>query len=130
MPPSGYVDRPDYRVDLLRRRNRVTARVGDRVIADTTSPLIVDEQDHGLVVYFPDADVDFEHLVTTDDASRCPYKGQASYWRLRDGEAPVAWAYHDPYPQVAALRGHVAFYQDRVSVEVGVATPAVVGYSR
>ncbi|HVV75817.1 MAG TPA: DUF427 domain-containing protein [Mycobacteriales bacterium] len=126
--PSGYVERPDYRVDLLRRRNLVTVRAGDRVIARTTSPLLVDEQDHGIVVYVPDADVDFTQLIATADSSRCPYKGTASYWRLNDGEEPIAWAYREPCPQVAQITGHVAFYQDRVTVEIGVATPAVVGY--
>jgi uncharacterized protein (DUF427 family) len=128
MKPSGYVDRPDYRVDILRRRNLVTVRAGGRVVASTTAPLFVDEQDHGLVVYLPEADVEFSELAATGDISRCPYKGDATYWRLVDGTEPVAWAYPDPYPQVSVLRGHVAFYQDRVSVEIGVATPAVVGY--
>ena len=44
-----------------------------------------------------------------------------------DGTEPVAWEYPDPYLEVAILRDHIAFYQDRVSVEVGVATPAVSG---
>lgn len=130
MEPSGYVERPDYRVDLLRRRNLVTVTAGDRQLARTESALIVDEQDHGIVFYIPESDVDFSHLAPTDDASRCPYKGNASYWRLADGEQSVAWTYREPYPQVAALEGHVAFYQDRVSVEIGVATPAVVGYQK
>ncbi|HWC33349.1 MAG TPA: DUF427 domain-containing protein [Mycobacteriales bacterium] len=127
---SGYVERPDYRVDLLRRRNLVTVRSGDRVIARTTEPLLVDEQDHGVVVYIPEADVDLTQLAEIDHPTRCPYKGWASHWRLVDGEEPVAWTYREPYPQVAQIKGHVAFYQDRVSVEIGVATPAVVGYQR
>jgi uncharacterized protein (DUF427 family) len=130
MEPSGFVERPDYRVDLLRRRNRITARVGDRALAASENTLLVDEQDHGLVFYFPAADVDFSQLAATDDSSRCPYKGNASYWRLTDGDQPLAWAYNEPYPQVAGIAGHVAFYQDRVTVEIGVATPAVVGYSK
>jgi uncharacterized protein (DUF427 family) len=128
--PSGYVDRPDYRVDVLRRRNLVTVRSGERVIARTTSPLLVDEQDHGIVVYVPEADVDLTLLAEIDQTTRCPYKGSASYWRLADGEEPVAWTYRDPYPQVAQIAGHIAFYQDRLSVEIGVANPAVVGYQR
>jgi len=127
---SGYVERPDYRVDVLRRRNRVTVRRGDQVIASTTAPLIVDEQDHGVVFYIPVADVDFSLLVATDDSSRCPYKGDATYWRLADGDQPVAWTYLDPYPQVGQIAGHLGFYQDQVTVEVGVASPAVVGYKR
>jgi uncharacterized protein (DUF427 family) len=128
--PSGYVERPDYRVDLLRRRNLVTVRAGERVVARTTSPLLVDEQDHGIVVYVPEADVDFSLLEEIDHTTRCPYKGYASHWRLAGGDDPVAWTYRDPYPQVAQILGHIGFYQDRVSVEIGVATPAVVGYKR
>jgi len=127
---SGYVERPDYRVDLLRRRNLVTVRSGDTVIAQTTSPLFVDEQDHGVVVYVPEVDVDFTKLEAIDHRTRCPYKGYASHWQLAGGNEPVAWTYREPHPQVAQIAGHVAFYQDRVSVEIGVATPAVVGYKQ
>jgi uncharacterized protein (DUF427 family) len=127
--PSGYGERPDYRVDILPRRNQVTVRSSDRVLARTTSALLVDEQDHGLVFYVPQADVDLDQLVAIEHPTRCPYKGTASHWRLADGTEPVAWTYRDPYPQVARLKDHIAFYQDRVSVELGVATPAVVGYS-
>jgi uncharacterized protein (DUF427 family) len=130
MKQSGWVSRPDYRVDLLRRRNLVTVRAGERVLARTTEPLLVDEQDHGLVFYVPEGDVNVDLLIPTDDTSRCPFKGDATYWRLVDGSEPVAWTYRDPYPEVARILGHIAFYQDRVCVEVGVATPAVVGYSR
>jgi uncharacterized protein (DUF427 family) len=130
MSQSGWVSRPDYRVDILRRRNQVTVRAGERVLARTTAPLLVDEQDHGLVFYLPEADVNFEYLTATEDASRCPFKGVASYWRLADGSDPVAWTYRDPYPEVARIVGHLGFYQDRVCVEVGVATPAVVGYAK
>jgi len=126
--PSGYVERPDYRVDVLKRRNLVTVSAGDRQLARTEAALIVDEQDHGIVFYIPEADVDFSQLTPVDHTSRCPYKGTASYWRLADGDQPIAWTYSEPYPEVALIQGHVAFYQDRVRVEVGAATPAVVGY--
>ena len=100
-------------------------------MARTTSPLLVDEQDHGLVVYFPRDDVEVALTLDPDTTSRCPYKGQASYWRFAgDGDAPVCWSYDEPYPQVRQIAGHVAFYQDRVRVQLGVATPAVVGYPR
>jgi uncharacterized protein (DUF427 family) len=127
MEPSGFVDRPDYRVDLLRRRNRVVARLDGEVLADTDHSLLVDEQDHGLVFYFPRRDVRGERLVATEDRSRCPFKGEASYWRLTEGGEPIGWSYDDPYPQVVQIADHIAFYQDRVQVEIGVATPAVSG---
>jgi uncharacterized protein (DUF427 family) len=125
---SAWTARPDYRVDILPRRNLITVRSGETVLARTTSALLVDEQDHGLVFYVPEADVNFGFLMPADDRSRCPFKGEASYWRLAGGSRPVAWTYRDPYPEVARIRGFVAFYQDRVTVEIGVATPAVIGY--
>ena len=117
--PSGYVDRPDYRVDILARRNLVRAWFDGKVLAETTRPLLVDEQDHGLVFYFPRDDVRMERLQPTDTRTRCPYKGEASYWRVdAEGGDDVAWSYEDPYPEVERLRGCVAFYQDRVGIEV------------
>jgi uncharacterized protein (DUF427 family) len=127
MEPSGYVTRPDYRVDLLARRNRFTVTAGDAVLASSEHCLLVDEQDHGLVVYFPREDVDLDGLERTDSTSRCPFKGNASYWRLAGGEQDVAWTYEAPYAEVARIAGYIAFYQDRVTVSVGVATPAVSG---
>ena len=127
-PTGGYRDRFDYRIDILARRNLVTARTSSgQPIARTERPLVIDEQDHGLVVYFPEADVDLAALAPSDHVTTCPYKGQATHWRLADGIDPVAWTYRQPHPEVARLAGHIAFYQDRVSVELGAAPRAVTG---
>jgi uncharacterized protein (DUF427 family) len=128
MEDSGFVARPDYRVDLLARRNRVTASFGGEVLADSARTLLVDEQDHGIVFYFPPDDVHLERFVTDDRTSRCPYKGTATYRRLdHDGPEVLVWSYEDPYPEVIRLRGFVAFYQDVVDLQVGVADPPVSG---
>ena len=118
---SMYGERYDYRVDILARRNRVVARHGDVVLAETSRPLLVDEQDHGLVFYFPREDVRLEALQPTDTVTYCPFKGKASHWALTAGGEDVAWSYEDPYPEVGRLAGCIAFYQDRVDVSVGVA---------
>lgn len=128
MEPSAFVERPDYRVDILARRNRVTASIDGVVLADSERCLLVDEQDHGLVFYFPPDDVDLELFVPDDHTSRCPFKGTATYRRYaRDGGDVVAWSYEDPYPEVARLAGYVAFHQDTVELRIGVAHPAVSG---
>jgi uncharacterized protein (DUF427 family) len=127
---SGYADRFDYRVDIHRRRNRVTAEFEGRLIASTTNPLLVDEQDHGLVFYFPRSDLLIELRADPTRTSYCPYKGDATYWHFDgdgDGEA-LCWSYDDPYEQVAELRDHVGFYQDAIAVRLWQADPAVVGY--
>jgi len=128
MEPSGFEDRPDYRVDLLARRNRITVTVGGEVLADSTRCLLVDEQDHGLVFYFPPDDVRLDLFSPDSRTSRCPYKGTASYRRYAgQGHDVLAWTYEHPYPEVARLAGYLAFFQDTVDVRVGVADPAVSG---
>lgn len=129
---SAYRDRFDYRIDIHRRRNKVTAEIDGRLIASTTNALLVDEQDHGLVFYFPRSDLLIKLRPDPAMTSYCPFKGDATYWRFDgDGEGDAAcWSYEDPYEQVAGLREHVAFYQDRVNVRVWQADPAVVGYAR
>jgi len=128
MEHSGYGERPDYRVDIHARRNRVTASVGGVVLADSRRTLLVDEQDHGLVFYFPDEEVRLDRFAASDRTSVCPYKGTATYLRAEvDGIEVLAWRYASPLPPVARLAGHLAFFQDVVTVAVGTASPAVSG---
>ncbi|MFA1545929.1 DUF427 domain-containing protein [Actinomadura chokoriensis] len=108
---------------MRRKRNLVQVSCDGVTLAETTAALMVDEQDHGLVVYVPRADVRVELLAPSDHTSRCPFKGRAKYWRLRDGAAPIAWEYPEPYTEVALLRDHLAFYQDRAVVRIGAADP-------
>jgi uncharacterized protein (DUF427 family) len=119
---SGYAERPDYRVDILARRNRVVVRHGDVTLAETERPLLIDEQDHGLVFYLPRDDVRMDTLAPSDTVTYCPFKGRARHWRLAAGDdVDVAWSYEEPYDEVARIAGYIAFYQDRVQVEIGVA---------
>lgn len=97
-----------------------TAALGGVVLARSASCLVVDEQDHGLVVYFPADSVDFGRLVAIELHSVCPFKGQAAYWRAVDGDDDwVAWSYPDPFPEVARIAGYLAFDQEKVTVAIG-----------
>jgi uncharacterized protein (DUF427 family) len=119
-PWSAWRERPDYRVELLVRTNTMTARLGDAQLAHSNECLVVDEQDHGLVVYFPPDAVDFSRLEPVSLRTVCPFKGEASYWRAPAADRPwVAWSYPSPFPEVARLAGYIAFDQDAVSVSIG-----------
>lgn len=121
MPISGYIDRPDYWVDLLPRTNRAVARLGDRVIADSARAVVVDEQGHALVWYFHPEDVRRDLLVPiAGKTSICPFKGEATYFAAADDATatPIGWTYAQPFVQVAALGGFIAFYQDRVAITI------------
>lgn len=119
MRVSGYLERPDYRVDLLPRRNRVTVHAGATLVAASERTILVDEQGHGLVFYFPPAAILAGTLVAIDAAPTfCPYKGEASYFALCGTTASIAWSYATPFVEVAAIAGHIAFYQDRVTLSL------------
>ena len=108
---------PGYRVDLEPSAERVRARVGDLVVAESDRALVVRETGHEPVVYFPRDDVRLALFERTTHATHCPFKGDASYWTLRSGarvEENVAWSYESPFDEVAGIAGFLAFYGDRV----------------
>ena len=96
---------------------------GRACLARSGACLTVDEQDHGLVVYFPPDAVDFSTLEPTSHRTFCPFKGEAVYWRLKGTREPgIAWSYPEPFPEVARLAGYIAFDQDEVRVTIGKGT--------
>jgi uncharacterized protein (DUF427 family) len=108
---------PDHPISIQRNPARVVVSAADRVVADTGNALTLREADYPAVQYIPREDVDFSQLERTDHATYCPYKGECSYYSVpAGGEKSVnaVWTYEDPYPAVAQIKGHVAFYPDRV----------------
>ena len=71
----------------------------------------------------PRDDAKMAFFESTAHKTHCPYKGDASYFSLKAGgknAENAVWSYVDPYPAVAEIAGHLAFYPDRVdSIEVG-----------
>jgi uncharacterized protein (DUF427 family) len=103
-------------ITITQNTKRVTVTLGGHTIADTTKALLLREADYPAVQYIPRDDIDMAYLTGSDHITHCPYKGDASYFNARIGEhhANVAWSYEHPYDAVAAIRGHLAFYPDRV----------------
>ena len=69
------------------------------------------------MLYLPRADADMTLLERSSHTTTCPHKGRASYYSLRVGDRTATnavWTYETPYPVVAAIAGHLAFYPDRV----------------
>ena len=108
---------PDHPISIERNPARVVVSVAGRVIADTGNALTLREADYPAVQYIPREDADFSQLERTDHATYCPYKGECSYYSVPAGgkkAVNAVWTYEDPYPAVAQIKGHVAFYPDRV----------------
>ena len=106
----------------IRRLDGVwTVRAGGAVLAETRDAIELREGRLPPVVYFPRQDVAMAFLDRTDRVTRCPHKGEASYYSIVTRSATlenVAWSYENPLPQVAAIRDRLAFAAgDRVTVE-------------
>ena len=114
---------PDHPITIARNAKRVRVRFAGKVIADTTRALALQEASYPPVNYIPREDVDMSALTRTAHASHCPYKGNASYFTISAGgrSAPNAvWSYQQPYPAMAEIKDHLAFYPDRVdAIEEG-----------
>jgi uncharacterized protein (DUF427 family) len=114
---------PDHPIAIAPNRQRVVVKVGGRVIADSREALTLSEATYGPVQYIPRKDVDLTMLARTDHATYCPYKGECSYYSIPAGgdrAVNAVWSYEAPYPAVAAIKDHLAFYPDRVdAIEVG-----------
>ena len=115
-------------IPVLGKMNRKVHAVPAAIASDTGSAeqtddaLSLAEASYPVVQYIPLGDVNQALLERTTTQSYCPYKGDASYYTVSapDGrtEKDVIWTYEHPYPAVAEIAGHVAFYPDRAEITV------------
>jgi uncharacterized protein (DUF427 family) len=116
-----HVRDPYHRVDCYSTSRRVRVTLDDVVLADTTAAVALYETGLPPRFYLPPEAIRMELLERSETSTGCPYKGTASYWSARIGDRTVddvAWAYLDPLREAERVRGHLCFYDDRVTVEV------------
>jgi uncharacterized protein (DUF427 family) len=108
---------PDHPIAIERNPARVVVTLAGRIVADTRNALTLREAHYPAVQYVPREDIDMALFVPTDHATYCPYKGDAVYFSIPLGSERsinAAWSYEAPYAAVAVIKGHLAFYPDRV----------------
>jgi uncharacterized protein (DUF427 family) len=96
---------------------RVRGVLGGRTVVDSTRVKLLHERGHLPRWYFPIEDVDRDLLVATDHHTRCPFKGEASYFSVSAGDRiaeNAVWHYPEPIAGTEWLEGHVAFSFDRL----------------
>jgi len=70
--------------------------------------------------YFPKEDVQMDYFEQSDHQSRCPWKGEASYYHVVvDGERNenAAWYYPAPFEKAQRIKDHIAFWHGVEVVE-------------
>jgi uncharacterized protein (DUF427 family) len=108
---------PYHRVDVLPTSRHVRVSVGGEVIAESERPLALFETGLPTRWYFPREDVRLDMLAPSDTHTGCAYKGFASYWSVGP-EDDVVWSYPEPRPDAERIRDHLAFFNERVDIEV------------
>ncbi len=113
---------PDHSITVELNTQRIKIMFNGRTIADTKKALELNEATLAPVQYIPREDVDLKALERTNHSTHCPYKGDAAYFSIAvDGAITenAVWRYESPYPAVAPIKDHLAFYPNKVdSIEV------------
>ncbi|MBX3284244.1 MAG: DUF427 domain-containing protein [Actinobacteria bacterium] len=112
-PRPPRVERTDARIRVVHR---------GVVVADSTAAWRVLETSQPPAYYLPPVDVDDSVLRPSSTTTFCEWKGMASYVDVvvPDGAghtevvADAGWRYPDPVPGFEAIRGHLAFYPQKV----------------
>lgn len=103
-------------------QKHVTVRVNGEIVAESDDALTLQESTYPAVQYIPSGDVVQSVLRNSDTETYCPFKGDASYYHIvtaaGDTVEDAIWTYEKPYPAVAQIAGHVAFYPDKADISV------------
>jgi uncharacterized protein (DUF427 family) len=117
-PTVGHPHDPYHRIDALPSSRSVRLELDGEVLAESSRPVLLFESMLPMRFYLPRDDVRAD-LVPSATRSTCAYKGHASYWSPVVAGTPVpdlAWSYEDPLHDATAVRGLVAFFDERVDV--------------
>ncbi|SFU82491.1 Uncharacterized conserved protein, DUF427 family [Methylobacterium sp. 174MFSha1.1] len=97
--------------------HRIRVMLGGTIVAETTRALTLREGTMPPVQYIPREDAEMDLFARTEHRTHCPHKGDASYYSLTAGgveRANAVWSYEAPFPAVAAIKDHLAFYPNKV----------------
>jgi uncharacterized protein (DUF427 family) len=114
----GYKKYPNHRIVTNTTAARVRVSFSGQVIADTRDAVVLEENGYSPVYYLPRADGRMDALVRSSHRTHCPFKGDASYFSLKDGPENAVWSYETPYNETMAIKDRLAFYRDKVSIDV------------
>ena len=118
-----------HRVVAVPGTQRVRVEIDGVRVAESERPVLVYETGIPVRFYLPSDDVDLTLFEPSDTHTTCPFKGIASYRTLsaadgRPARPDVVWSYEDPIPAVAAIKGHLSFYDTAARISVEGEVPA------
>ncbi len=118
----------DHPLELRQADHSVRISIGEETLAARIEALELREHTYPPVLYVRRCDIAPRFLQRSMHTSWCPYKGKASYFhiRLKNGALleNAAWSYESPFAHIAAIKDRLAFYPDKVSLELQLAASA------
>jgi uncharacterized protein (DUF427 family) len=108
---------PYHRIDVLDTSRHVRISLAGETLAESTRTRVLYETSLPPRWYFAREDVRMDLLNPSDTRTGCAYKGFASYWSVGD-EDDLVWSYPDPRREVDRIKDYLAFFNERVDVEV------------
>ena len=136
--PFGRRPAGEFNFELPRRKGliyfedsprRIRGVFAGETVVDSRHAKLLHEHGHLPVYYFPREEVRTDLLEPTARSTRCPWKGEASYWSIVVGGCTAenaAWAYLDPLEEAPPLAGHIAFYWHAMDEWFEEDEPAIV----
>jgi uncharacterized protein (DUF427 family) len=116
-PLHGHALDPYSRIDVRETSRHVRVSLNGEVVAETRRAKVLFESGLPPRWYLPREDVRMELLEDSDTQTTCAYKGFASYWSVGQ-EDDIAWTYREPQHDALPVKGMVAFFNERVELEV------------
>lgn len=116
MKAPGHQKFPDHKVEERPLTGTFEVDVGDARVAQSQDVLRLEEDGHPPRLYFPRAAIAPEKLSPSSTTTHCPFKGTAHYFNLDvNGRTlpDAVWSYEEPYDEHQALKGRLAFYDDK-----------------
>jgi uncharacterized protein (DUF427 family) len=104
-----------HRIDIRRTSRHLVVKLDNRVIADTTHPVVLFESGFAPRWYVPREDIDETVLTPAQGQTFCPYKGLANYYDI-GSRKKAAWSYPQAWPEVARVSNLVSFEPDEIDV--------------
>ena len=111
---------PDHPISITPSGKHIRVTAGNIVIADTTRAVTLKEATYPEVFYIPRSDANMDAVTRTERVTHCPYKGDANYFSINANGKTLEnaiWTYEAPFPAMAEISGHLAFYPDKVTIE-------------
>ncbi len=108
------------RIEIEKAEGTWVVRAGGAVLGESNGALVLHEEGHSDVVYFPRGDIAMAFLDGSQKTTHCPLKGDATYYSIVTKSLTIkdaAWSYETPKDDAAQIAGHLAFHGEDVTIE-------------